>query len=707
MTSIRFSLGKNTYDNQPEQRTAADFDDFVSQISHTGSTKKGQAFVSAPLKYGPHDDPAKNPGDSHWRIKKNVESRRFIALDEDWVVNPQVFEEFKQIISEFNSFIYTTASHTPAAPRSRAIIELDRDVDYEEGIAVGDAIQRMVEAKLGTGKIKLDPSVYRGAQPVYTPLLDAKTWRYEMGPLDVDIALSSWGAPATAVGSSRSNMSVGTHGHISPLMASLISPPETPAEIEKVKVALSQLSADCPYPDWVQLIFSVHSTGWVCAEQLMRDWSQSAPDRYDPVTFDKVWSRAKIYGGIGLGTLFFKAKSVQANAAPHKPLSPTANPMSVGFDLSLGKMFIPTAPPPPRDYLFAEVVVPGTVNVMAGAGGSAKTTEAIQLAIHGALGHNQGGVQIGHFASVLFLSEETIEERDRRFGALCSKLTDPERIMAEQLIYCEAAAGRDLRLTFLHDGNVYETGEVDRIINVVDEHQRISRTRVGMIVIDHARLVMAGDPLCADHVTALLRALNRIAVTTKAAVLLVAHSPKSTYNKESEADPSEVFGSGAFVDHTRAAFVLHTMRKEEAKIYGFSDDQRKQYVSLSVVKANYGPTGRQWWFKKEVIDHWHVLELVPVMLLPKGQAKLQSNLSRKIIDLIKSKPAQLTTRSLRDRYSGVDGQLGASERDVRRALESCLDEGELVLRAPTTEERAVHRLSPNARAVLDLPNRGV
>lgn len=701
MNPIRFSLGKNTYDNQPEQRTAADFDDFVSQISNTGSTRKGQAFVTASLKHGPHDNRVKNPGDAHWRIKNSVERRLFIALDEDGVANPQTFEDFKKIISEFNSIVYTTASHTPAAPRSRALIELDREVDYDEGVLVGESIQRMVEAKLGAGNINLDPSVYRGAQPIYTPLMNSQIFRFNGSPLNVDLILAGWLLP---IATSIQGGVASKQQHISPLMASLISPPETPAEIAKVQAALAQISADCPYQLWIRRLFSVHSTDWTCSKQLARDWSMTAPHRYDETVFNKVWASAKIYGGISIGTLFHDAK--QAQLSSRAQTSSQSN-LSLTTDYSLGRLSIPTVAPPPRDYLFAEVVVPGTVNVVAGSGGSAKTTEVMDVCIHGAIGRSQGPVQIGQFASLLFLAEENRDERDRRFGALCVGLSPAERSRVEELVYCEAAAGYDLRLTVLNDGNVYETPEVDRIIQIAEEHRQRCGMRIGLIVVDHARLVMAGDPLSADHVTALLRALNRIAVTTGAAVLLIAHSPKSTYSKDGEPDPSEVFGSGAFVDHTRAAFVLHTMREKEAKYYGFTDDERKQHVSLSVVKANYGPSGRQWWFKKEIISDWHVLRLAPVFLLPKGQAQIQSTLSKKIVDLVKSKSAQLTPRALRDRYSGTTGQLGASERDVRRTLESCLEAGELVLRAPTDDERRMHRLSSNAREVLDLPSRGV
>ena len=703
MANIKFSQGRSKYDNQPAQLDAADFDDFVTQISRTGSTRKGQTYICAPLAKGAHSDPQKYVGDAHWRIRNLALPRRFLALDADGFSSPSVFSTFQQEVSQWNSVVYTTARHTEEAPRARALIELSREVDYAEGVALGDAVQRMLETKLGASNIVLDPSVYRGSQPVYTPLVGAQTFRFLADSLDVDSILSAW--PLSTMSHSLVGLGLGGANYpvagLSAMTLALIAPPENPMEIAKVQTALNQVSADCPYPLWINILFALRSTGWSCAEDVARQWSMTAPHRYNQAAFDKVWQRAKPTGGISIGTLYYYAK--QQNVNPAGPTVLTTQLPVPAVNASLGKMCIPTVPPPPRDYVLGKVLVAGTVGVMAGVGASAKTTAAIQFSINGALNKNLGACEIGHFASALFLAEESPAERDRRFGALCAQLSVSERSMVERLVYCEAAAGQDLRLTMLNDGNVHETSLVERIIHTVLSHQQACGTRVGLIVIDHARLVMAGDPIASDHVTALLRALTSIAAKTGAAVLLLAHSPKSTYGKDGDADPSEVFGSGAFVDHTRAALVLHVMREKEAKYYGLSDDDRKNHVCMQVVKANYGPSGGSWWFKKEVIPDWHAIELVPAFLLPKGQAATQSVLDRKMIDVVKNSPGQLTGRALRDRYSGTNGHLGVSEQKVRDALHRLLSDGILILRPPTKAERDKHRLSANIREVLDLP----
>jgi hypothetical protein len=702
MSKILFSLGRNKYDNQPAQSTAADFDDFVKRISHTGSTRKGQAYICTPLAAGLHSDTVKYPGTGHWRIRNLALSRRFLALDADAFSSPTVFADFQREVSPWNSLVYTTASHTPQSPRGRAIIELSREVDYAEGVALGDAVQRMLEAKLGASNITLDPSVYRATQPVFTPLVGSQSFRYQGPALDVDAILSAWPAPASSpslVGLGIGGANFPTGG-LSPVMLALLAPPESPAEIAKVQAALDQISADCPYPLWISILFALRSTGWTCAENLGRNWSMTAPHRYNTAVFDNVWLSAKPLGGISIGTLYYHAKLVKQAGTPGVSTGSTAPSGTLSL---AGKLSIPTVPPPPRDYILGKILVAGTVGVLASVGGGAKTTAVIQFAINGALGKNLGSLDIGHYATALFLAEESTDERDRRFGALCSQLSSSERAKVEKLVYCEAAAGQDLRLTVLDNGNANETAQVDRIIQTVKSHQESCGTRVGLLVIDHARLVMAGDPIASDHVTALLRALTWIATETGAAVLLLAHSPKSTYGKDSGADPSEVFGSGAFVDHTRAAIVLHTMREKEAKQFGLSDDDRKEHVCMQVVKANYGPNGGSWWFKKQVIPNWHAIELVPIFLLPKALANTHSTLMRKLIDLVKSHPAQLTNRGLRDRYSGTNGHLGASERVVRETVQRALLEGTLISRHPTRAERDKYRLSSNVREVLDLP----
>lgn len=91
-------------------------------------------------------------------------------------------------------------------------------------------------------------------------------------------------------------------------LPTLEAPPETSEQIERVKSMLAKLAADCAYPQWRDVVWSVAATGWHCAEALAREWSQMAPLKFDENSFRSVFRSFKPDGGVGFGTLVHHAK---------------------------------------------------------------------------------------------------------------------------------------------------------------------------------------------------------------------------------------------------------------------------------------------------------------------------------------------------------------------------------------------------------------
>jgi putative DNA primase/helicase len=84
---------------------------------------------------------------------------------------------------------------------------------------------------------------------------------------------------------------------------------DTPRQIALVRHALFSISSDCGYEAWRNIVWSVLSTGWLCAPELAMEWSKTAPQRYEEEAF---WAVVNSYdpereGGITLGTLFHLA----------------------------------------------------------------------------------------------------------------------------------------------------------------------------------------------------------------------------------------------------------------------------------------------------------------------------------------------------------------------------------------------------------------
>lgn len=308
---IRYSRGKNCYDNEPEQEAVDSFSEFIKAVDEDRSPRKGMAYITAPMSHGPHNHPEKHPDDGHYRLGSHAGPRRYLPLDFDGFESPEVFGNVRDYLGQFSAYIYTTASHTEDAPRARALIELSREVGRTEGIDLGIAFQAQLEAAIGTGKIKFDQSVYRAEQPCYTPGTTSQTWAYTGKPLDVDGCLKGYKPPFNPFASKGGNLSDLDMGV-----------EETPANIAHVGNALayipSSVSAGCDRDMYLRVIWGVAATGFSCAETMARDWCQGSPDDFDEAAFERDFnSYDRRAGGIGVGTLFHIAEQFGFAAVTH------------------------------------------------------------------------------------------------------------------------------------------------------------------------------------------------------------------------------------------------------------------------------------------------------------------------------------------------------------------------------------------------------
>jgi len=665
-----------------------------------------------------------SPCKLHTNIRKNanVESITALVLDIDHGTDLYSFEDLLDLLSRYAGFIHTTHSHTLEKPRYRVALEITQPIPALLYRMKREAFLQSnpVLEKLADPACKdLSRAYYRFSHSTTKNSSIARFERLNGSPIDPeDLIYHEVKQLEESVKKPKINSgdffdlplpeylkSDEIDFTVSEILIGQFH--EIEENVDKVTESLSYISADCTYPEWRDIIFALKSSKWNCAEQLALEWSKTAPNKWDFAAFQNLWSHAKPDGAITLGTLFYRAKAGWFNDISHHSEIDTglsdnqAKEKSRLFDLDDGKVHLSPAPPAARDYVFADCVVAGTLNLFSGLGGTAKTTALMQIAAHGALGQPLGDINISEFSTILFLGEETAEERDRRLGAICKDYSKDEQMKIIRRIRCFPAAGKDLRLTAMFQNNLLQTGLASEVIQLAEAFNQETDVPVKMIVFDHARLVMSGDANDAGAVTQLTRVLTDIAIKTQSAVILLGHSPKTSINKETSSDASEIFGSTAFVDNARAAFVLHTMREKEAKTYGKDASERTHYVCLTPVKSNYGAANRSWWFKKVVVDGWQTIKLEPTNVYDVNLFQDHNALSKRILDLVRNAPAQLSERKIRD-FAGLKGQLKASERDVISSLSRLVEEGYLKKRKPSDGEKKQYKLSSNIKEILVL-----
>jgi|GEM_PF-1770296 len=667
MFEIHYSRGRRKFDNQPEQCVANDFDEFADQIAQDISAKKGLAYICAQMSSGPHDNPKEHDGNAHWRLASHALPRRFLCLDADWFSNAAAFNEVVYFLGDFKALIYTTASHTAGAPRARFVIELNRCVDRAEGIALGKAFNRLLENEIGLNQFRLDESTHRAEQPVYTPVVGSEISRSVGCSLDVDQLLRDY--PAVAVAGPTASPGINMFQHLMGFTS-----------------GDGKIGAGSRNDAMLKYTSHLRGRGMNEQEIVTLALGENIKRFEPPLDEPEVLNICKRYS--------HQNKYESGSESDEQPSHVCF------FNSQDGVILVPTVPPPKREYTMSDQVTAGTLFTLGGSGGTSKTMLMLQVVVAAAAGMKLGSMQVAEGSSMLFLGEEDQAERDRRIGAICDHMKVDRKQVAKR-VKCFPAAGKDIRLTLISNGNPQTTPLVQDVIALATAHEEECGTPLKLIVFDHARLVLGGDPNAADHVTQLTRALTHIAHETGATVVLLAHSPKSVLSKTGrEINAADIAGSSAFVDNSRAAFMMYGMRDDEAKRFHISDGDRTSFVRLENVKANYAKTGGGYWFKRVYLPDWDVAILEEVR--PRDPGLLESknrSLRQRILDVVRKKSGGMSVRRLRD-LSGKDGIFKASESKVNNEIEEMLNDGLLIQRKPTAEERATYRLTGQVQDVL-------
>lgn len=275
---IEFSLGKDKFDNTPQQLVVETFNDFKNTVLSNRSSQKGEIYFCCSFEHGSHQDKSKFPELAAYRGKALAVPRAFLAFDFDGFSDVETYLRTTTYLSNYLGFGYETWSHSTTNPRARAILAISRSVNNNESLILSKYVEQLISAAAEFGNVKFDQCVYNIYQPIYAPPVSAKHYQFNGKIIDVDdlfLSIELEHPPSIPIKITKSETR---------LMQSLMgkaAPDETPRQIAILEELLSHINADCDYEVYRRVIWAILSTDWDCAEEIAYNWSITVPGRFN------------------------------------------------------------------------------------------------------------------------------------------------------------------------------------------------------------------------------------------------------------------------------------------------------------------------------------------------------------------------------------------------------------------------------------------
>jgi RecA-family ATPase len=266
--------------------------------------------------------------------------------------------------------------------------------------------------------------------------------------------------------------------------------------------------------------------------------------------------------------------------------------------------------PPKEKQLFTGRMPLGRGVVLAGVGGSSKTTIAKQMGIGAAIGSLTWEWEVQHKGKVfMVLTEDTEEDVWRSFNHMVTSLylTDEEKQTLARNMRIYPLAGKDTKLMVRNkEGQLVRSPLYHSLQKKIEGEGGVVFT-----VLDPALAITEGEELDQGEQRSLGKAVDDLAVNTGSTVLLIAHATKGSLSKD-ELGSHNSRGGGALTDAVRAEISLRTMTKDEAKAAGITDrEERQRHVQMAVTKANNLPASAfvPIWLRRDDCGMLHGVEL--------------------------------------------------------------------------------------------------
>jgi RecA-family ATPase len=351
------------------------------------------------------------------------------------------------------------------------------------------------------------------------------------------------------------------------------------------------------------------------------------------------------------------------NNAASQLLAP--GPITPLFDIADAKIdrFLTTAPPEQRWVLDGFLPL-GIVAALVAQGGAGKSQLLMQLAYSVAVGVPvAGNWAVGESGSVLMLcAEDGDNEIHRRVSRIHQQLgaamTPAMRKQLMKNLLIRSMIGADTLMTeATRNGEVSRTQLAERLLLTANQINDLK-----LIIIDPASRFRGGDENSNAHATRFVQALEYLAQSTGATVLIAHHTNKGAINSN-ETNQTSSRGASALTDGIRWQMAL-TPLTQNTKGYGsIPNEERHSYLEAKVVKTNY--TAPQ---PVVLLNRCRDGYMQAVVGAIGGHSRDTDAKLRDILRIVKGSATGMTARQVEIQHGGLDKTLKVSQRNVRDLL---------------------------------------
>lgn len=361
----------------------------------------------------------------------------------------------------------------------------------------------------------------------------------------------------------------------------------------------------------------------------------------------------------------------RTHGVPLNLLTPSA-PIVPLFDLKDARIDTFLSNPSPALRWVLDGLLPlGIVASFVAQGGVGKSQLLMQLCYSVATGLPLAGYwKVGEKGTVLMLcAEDSREEIHRRVQRIHQQIgagmPSSMRKNLEDRFLIRSMVGLDVLLTTATRNNEVErTPLLEQLLLTAQQAEDLK-----LIILDPAARFRGGDENSNADATRFVQALEYLAQSTGATVLIAHHSGKGAINYK-VADQNASRGASALTDGIRLQIALTSLATGIGGYNWVPRDERRLYIEASLVKTNYTAP------HCPVLLHRLPDGYLEAINLPQN-AQHDASLAY-VLHTVKNSLKGLTARQFESLHGGLNKSLNISEREVRRVLEEACSRGFLI-----------------------------